>query len=138
MEEDRVLAEMPFLRAGRVARQKKRFDVVEQNDRSPLGILVVAMMSAALSVARVLENIADLLLGVAISSARDVGAIDEYHDDFIRITPGRAVIAEPAAQLVAQALGHRRLADADTAMKEKAFQRASLHMLFPLVVDDGR
>src|SRR5207244_10478238 len=95
-------------------------------------------MSAALSVARVLENIADLLLGVAISPARDVGAIDEYHDDFIRTAPGHAVIAEPAAQLVGQALGHRRLANADAAMKEKAFQGASLHMLFPLVADDGR
>jgi hypothetical protein len=41
------------------------------------------MMSTALSVACVLENIADLLLGIAISSARDVCAIDEYHDNFI-------------------------------------------------------
>jgi len=97
----------------------------------------MAMMSAALSVARVLENLADLLLGVAISPARDVGAIDEYHDDFIRIAPGHAVIAKPAAQLVGHALGHRRLANADAAIKEKAFQRASLHMFLPLVADDG-
>jgi hypothetical protein len=105
MEEDRVLAEMPFFRADRMTRQKKRFDIVEQDDRPTLGIVVVAMMSAALSVARVLENFPNLLRGVAISPARDIGAIDEDHHDFINFArPYR--YPEPAAQLVGQPFGH--------------------------------
>src|SRR5262245_38553225 len=95
------------------------------------------MMSAALSIACEFENIADLLLGIAVSAAGDVCAIDEYHDDLIQTSSPRAVIAEPTTQLVGQTLGHRRLANADSAMKEKTFQGASLHMFFPLIADDG-
>src|SRR5262245_65242859 len=95
------------------------------------------MMSAALPVARVLENLAELRLGIAIPPASNVAAVNQHHHDLVDAAGGLAVITKGAAQFIGQTLGHGRLADADAAMKEKALQSAALQMLFPLVADDG-
>src|SRR6185436_3816270 len=93
-------------------------------------------MTMALALARVFEQFGKPLLAVAVTPARDVGPVDQHqHHLVFRIL---AIGSEHAAELVGDALGHGRLADADGTVEQEALHGAVNNVFAPLVPDQPR
>ena len=91
------------------------------------------------------EELAELLLAVAIATASDVRPVDDDEHDVVAarmLVPlavmlvGDLLTSEQTVKLIGQAAGHRRLTDADPTVKKEALEGAAGDLVAPLMGHD--
>src|SRR5439155_11287970 len=139
-------AEKPLFGPAGAAGQEETLHVIEEQHRAAHRIVLMPMaLEFALAGER--EELAELLLAVAIATASDVRPVDDDEHDVVAarmLVPlavmlvGDLLATEQTAKLIGQAAGHRRLTDADPTVKKEALEGAAGDLVAPLMGHDRR